>query len=206
MQDLIKRVFDMVAAFIGIVVLSPVLLGLYLWVILDSSGGAFYPQIRVARGGGHFRVWKFRTMLNEQDVQKNDGITSPAKQARITKAGRVLRKYRLDELPQLFNVLIGDMSLVGPRPQIPKYIAIYPEIYARILTVRPGITGLATAKFHGREESLLAQAKTAQDAEDIYINKALPQKFRLDLFYIARRNFWLDLRIIFWTLASVLKK
>jgi len=167
----------------------------------DSSGPVFFKQIRVGRGGKEFKALKFRTM---RVVENDDGITSVEKQKRITSSGAFLRKYRLDELPQFWNVLMGEMSLVGPRPQIPKYIPIYPEIYKQVLSVRPGITGLATIKFHETEERMLVEA--GDNAEHVYIYKILPRKFHYNLFYIRHNNVCFDMAILWWTFLGIIGK
>lgn len=198
----LKRLIDIGGSFTGLVVFSPLFLICAILVKRDSAGPIFYRQIRVGRGGHHFHALKFRTMRVAND---DDGITSNDKKAtRVTKSGAFLRKYRIDELPQLWNVLVGDMSLVGPRPQIPKYIAIYPDIYAEILTVRPGITGLASIKFHEKEERMLEEA--GDQAEDAYIHKILPLKFHYNLFYVRNRSLCFDLAIIWWTAIGILGK
>ena len=115
-----------------------------------------------------------------------------------------MRKYRLDELPQLWNVLKGEMSLVGPRPQTPRYVEIYPEVYTKILTIRPGLTGLASIRFHEKEESLIASS--GDNADRVYVDKILPLKFRYNLFYVANYNFLFDLKIIWWTFIGMAKK
>lgn len=168
----------------------------------DSDGPILYKQIRMTTGLREFYALKFRTMTV---VDADDGITSNDKKAnRVTKSGAFLRKYRLDELPQFWNVLVGEMSLVGPRPQIPKYIHIYPEIYKQVLSVRPGLTGLASIKFHEREERMLEEA--GADAEDVYIKKILPLKFRYNLFYVRHNNVCFDILIMWWTAKGIIRK
>lgn len=185
----------------GLIVLSPLFVILSFMVLRDSKGPVLYRQTRVGRFGRPFRALKFRTM---RVVADDDGITSTEKHKRITKCGAMMRKYRLDELPQFWNVLVGDMSIVGPRPQIPKYIPYYPDIYEKILSVRPGITGLATIKFHETEERMLVAA--GDNAEDIYTHKILPKKFRYDLLYTRSANICLDAAIIWWTAKSIMMK
>ena len=182
--------------------MAPFFIMIAVMVKRDSQGPIFYRQTRVTRNFKEFKALKFRTMTVVDD---DDGITSNEKKAnRVTKSGAFLRKFRLDELPQLWNVLIGDMSLVGPRPQIPKYMSYYPEIYKEVLSVRPGITGLASIKFHEREEKMLEEA--GDKAEEIYTYKILPLKFRYNLFYVRNHNLCFDLQIVWWTFLGMIKK
>jgi lipopolysaccharide/colanic/teichoic acid biosynthesis glycosyltransferase len=199
-----KRLIDVVGSIVGLIIFSPIMIWVAVWVAIDSKGPILYKQVRITRGGHPFLALKFRTMTEATGTGANDGITSVAKQARITKSGHVLRKYRLDELPQLWNVLVGEMSLVGPRPQTPKYVDIYSETYARINTIRPGITGLASIKYHEKEEAMIAAA--GANAERVYIEKILPMKFRYNLFYVRHSSFGLDIKIIWWTVKGMLKK
>ena len=202
--QLLKRVMDIVVSFFSLILLLPVFISFAIWVKLDSKGPVFFHQMRMTKGMMPFFALKFRSMSVSSDEYANQGITSSDKQKRITKSGRFLRKYRLDELPQLWNVLVGDMSLVGPRPQTPRYVEIYPDVYAHILSVRPGLTGLASILFHEKEEEMIRCAK--ENAEDVYINKILPMKFRYNLFYIRHCNLLFDLKIIWWTVTGMVKK
>lgn len=199
-----KRFVDVCGAIIGMVTLLPLFIVIAIWVKRDSEGPILYFQTRVTRGGRKFQAVKFRSMTMDNSPTSIDGITTPDKQDRITKSGRFIRKYRLDELTQLWNVLMGDMSLVGPRPQTPKYVEIYPEIYARINTIRPGITGLASIKFHEREECMLTES--GDDADDVYIHKILPMKFKYNLFYVRHYGLWFDVKIIWWTIVGMIRK
>lgn len=187
---------------VGLIAFSPLFLAIAVMVKRDSAGPVFYRQVRVGKNFKEFQALKFRTMTV---VDQDDGITSVEKQAnRVTQSGAFLRKYRLDELPQFWNILMGEMSLVGPRPQIPKYIPDYPDIYKRIVSVPPGLTGLATIKFHEREERMLKAA--GADAEAVYSEKILPRKFRYDLMYVEKHNVCLDVMILWWTFCGVLGK
>lgn len=201
---IIKRLIDIIGSIVGIIVFLPVFIALAIWVKKDSTGPVFYRQTRVTVGGKYFQALKFRSMTMAAPSDKGDGITTPDKQDRITKSGRFIRKYRIDELAQLWNVLRGEMSLVGPRPQTPKYVDIYPETYAKINVIRPGITGLASIKFHEVEERMLLAAGV--DADEVYINKILPMKFKYNLFYVANYGFLFDLKIIWWTVVGILRK
>ncbi|MCA6363711.1 MAG: sugar transferase [Bacteroidetes bacterium] len=192
-----KRVFDLVASFIGLLILLPVLLGLALWVMLDSRGGIFYRQVRVGKGGVDFKLWKFRTM--HPDADKRGLLTVGGRDPRITRAGYYLRKYKLDELPQLLNVLTGDMSLVGPRPEVRKYVSMYTPQQMRVLDVRPGITDYASIEY-SNENELLAQAA---DPERTYIEEVMPAKLALNEKYIAEQGLMTDLRIIWMTVRKI---
>ncbi len=195
---------DICGALFGLVFLSPFMIVMAAWVKLDSIGPALYFQTRITKGGKPFKAVKFRSMTVVDCDAGNDGVTTPDKQNRITKSGRFIRKYRLDELTQLWNVLVGEMSLVGPRPQTPRYVEIYPEQYAVINSIRPGITGLSSIKFHEAEERMLKQA--GEKADEVYINKILPMKFKYNLFYIENYGLLLDIKIIWWTILGMIKK
>jgi lipopolysaccharide/colanic/teichoic acid biosynthesis glycosyltransferase len=202
-NNILKRLIDIVGSLSALIIFSPLFIWLVLMVKRDSEGPVLYKQVRVGRGGNHFKALKFRTMTVVDD--DDDGITSAEKTAkRVTKSGYFFRKYRLDELPQFWNILVGDMSLVGPRPQIPKYIPVYPDTYKRILSVRPGMTGLATVKFHETEERMLVSA--GAKAEHIYTYKILPRKFHYNLFYIRNHNICFDIKILWWTAVKIIGK
>lgn len=200
----LKRLIDMLGALFGLVVLFPFMIAMAIWVKLDSAGPALYFQTRITKGGKPFKAVKFRSMTVVDCDAGNDGITSADKQSRITKSGHFIRKYRLDELTQLWNVLMGEMSLVGPRPQTPRYVEAHPETYAMINSIRPGITGLASIKFHETEERMIKQA--SDNADEVYINKILPMKFKYNLFYINNYGLLLDIKIIWWTILGMIKK
>jgi lipopolysaccharide/colanic/teichoic acid biosynthesis glycosyltransferase len=193
-----KRLFDVVASFIGLLILLPVLLGISLWVLFDSRGGIFYRQVRVGRGGIDFKLWKFRTM--HPDADKRGLLTVGGRDPRITRAGYYLRKYKLDELPQLLNVLTGDMSLVGPRPEVRKYVSLYTPEQLRVLDVRPGITDYASIEY-ADENELLAKAA---DPEKTYIEEVMPAKLKLNAKYIAEKGVMKDVRIIWLTVRKIL--
>ncbi|HUR91687.1 MAG TPA: sugar transferase [Gemmatimonadaceae bacterium] len=193
-----KRLFDIVASAIGLVVLSPVLLALAAWIALDSPGPVFY---RGVRGGLHnkpFRIFKFRTMvLNAEAI---GGASSADHDPRITSPGRLIRRYKLDELPQLLNVFKGDMSIVGPRPQILSYTTAYSGELADIMSVRPGMTDWASI-WNADEGAVLAGAADPDHAYDVLIN---PTKLKLQLHYVRTRSFAEDVRIILATIRRVL--
>lgn len=191
-----KRLFDIVCSFFGLVILSPLFIFLSLWVGLTSRGGVFYKQQRVGLNGRDFTLYKFRSMATGSD--KKGLLTVGGKDNRITKAGYFIRKYKLDELPQLFNVLKGDMSFVGPRPEVRKYVDMYSEEQRRVLSVRPGITDIASMKYRN-ENDLLAKA---ENPEQYYIDVIMPDKLALNLNYIDTRNFFRDIKLIFRTIAG----
>lgn len=192
-----KRLFDIVASFIGLLILLPLLLLLALWVLFDSRGGIFYRQVRVGRGGIDFKLWKFRTM--HPDADKRGLLTVGGRDPRITRAGYYLRKYKLDELPQLLNVLTGDMSLVGPRPEVRRYVDMYTPEQRRVLDVRPGITDYASIEYSDENE-LLAKAA---DPERTYIEEVMPAKLELNAKYIAEKGVMKDVRIIWMTVRKI---
>lgn len=194
---MLKRAFDIAFAAVLLVLLSPLLLVFALAVALTSPGGAFFRQVRVGRGGREFRLLKFRSMRPGSEAKGQ--LTIGGRDPRITAVGYVLRKTKLDELPQLWNVLKGDMSVVGPRPEVPKYVALYTAEQRAVLSVRPGITGMASLDYIDENE-LLARAA---DPESAYIHEVMPAKLALDLRYVRERSFLLDLRIIVATVGKV---
>ena len=192
-----KRGLDLAVAGAGALLLSPLLASIALAVKLDSPGPVLFRQVRVGRGGRPFRILKFRSM---RDGAAGAAVTARG-DARITPVGRFLRRWKLDELPQLWNVLAGDMSLVGPRPEVPQYVARFPSDYARILDVRPGITDFAAVEYRD-EESVLA---AAPDREAAYVDVVLPAKIALYHRYLDERSMRTDLALILETLAAVLR-
>jgi lipopolysaccharide/colanic/teichoic acid biosynthesis glycosyltransferase len=193
---IIKRIFDVVLSFCGLVLLAPVFLILAVWIKLDSRGPVFFRQERVGHAGRIFRIHKFRTMYHEAA-----GVPlTVGDDRRITRCGKILRKYKLDELPQLIDVLKADMSLVGPRPEVPRYMAQYPEdIRELVLSVPPGITDIAAIKFKN-ENALL---ENSNDPEHDYINKILPIKIKYYQEYISSHSLALDLKLIFQTIKAI---
>jgi lipopolysaccharide/colanic/teichoic acid biosynthesis glycosyltransferase len=196
----VKRFVDILGSALGLIILSPVLAVTALWVALDSPGPVLFRQRRVGKHGHIFAILKFRTM----HVHSGGGRPITVGQdPRITRSGRLLRRLKLDELPQLFNVLRGDMSLVGPRPELECYVSLYPAVAReRISSVRPGITGLASLAFRNESE-LLA---TASDPERAYVETILPAKLEYDLSYVAERTLVLDLLILARTIRGVLSR
>ncbi|HXF83478.1 MAG TPA: sugar transferase [bacterium] len=195
---MLKRAFDLAVSAAALLLLAPLLLLLALLIRLDSPGPVFYRGERVGRGGRTFRIFKFRTMV--ADAERLGGPSTADDDPRITRVGRWLRKRKLDELPQLLNVLRGEMSIVGPRPEVPQYAALMtPEERALILSVRPGMTDWASL-WDIDEGALLAGSP---DPERVYLEQIRPVKIRLQLDYVRRRSLLVDLRIIGQTLAAV---
>ena len=194
-----KRLFDMAFSLLALLLLCPLLLAVALWVRLDSPGPVFFRQQRVGRRGQLFDIYKFRTMHTGAEAM-GPQITV-GEDARITRAGAWLRRSKVDELPQFINVLRGDMSVVGPRPEVPRYVAQYPaDVRDSVLSVRPGITDLASIEFRD-ESALLARSS---DPERTYVEQILPAKLRHAQEYVRTRSLWLDLRIIARTVLAVL--
>lgn len=193
-----KRVFDIVCSLCGLVVCSPLLAGIALMIGLTSTGGILFCQERVGRNGKPFTIYKFRTMRANSAGLK---VTASG-DCRITPVGRVLRKTKLDELPQLFNVLKGDMSLVGPRPEVREYTELYDETQRQVFLVRPGITGVASIYYRNENELL----SSSTDPNRTYIEEIMPEKLRLDLLYIPRAGVAYDLVLILKTAIAVIKE
>ena len=193
-----KRLFDLIFAGAGLVVLAPLLLGIALWIKLDSAGPVFFRQQRVGRFGVLFRIHKFRTMRD--DAPAHGPQLTIGADPRITRAGRFLRASKLDEVPQLFDVLTGTMSLVGPRPEVPRYVALYPPaLRDKVLSVRPGITDPASIEY--RDESALLA--TAADPERVYVEQVMPAKLRRAARYVDEISLRGDLRLIGATLRAL---
>lgn len=195
-----KRLFDWVASSFGLLLLAPILLILALWIKLDSSGPVFFRQERVGQGGKTFRIHKFRTMITNAE-QRGLQITVGA-DARVTRVGQWLRKYKLDELPQLLDVWLGHMSLVGPRPEVPRYVNCYPaNLRDLVLSVKPGITDRASIEFKDENEIL----GLAADPDQAYINEVLPVKLRYYVEYVNTRSLLGDISLIFLTLRAIIR-
>lgn len=197
---MLKRAFDIVVSTVGLLLLSPLLLGLALWIKLDSPGPVFFRQERVGRGGKLFRIHKFRTMVT--DAERRGLQLTIGADSRVTRVGRWMRKYKLDELVQLLDVWLGYMSLVGPRPEVPQYVACYPdEVRELVLSVRPGITDRASIEF--RDENTLLEG--ASDPEHVYITEVLPIKLRYYVQYVRNRSFFNDIVLIFETVRRLIR-
>lgn len=194
-----KRAFDIIFSFFGLLALFPFFLFIGIWILIDSPGGIFYRQTRVGRNNRDFRLWKFRSMGPDSD--KKGLLTVGGRDPRITNSGYFIRKYKIDELPQLINVLTGDMSFVGPRPEVRKYVDLYNEEQKRVLLVRPGITDIASLEYF-EENELLGKSS---DPERTYIDEIMPAKLKLNLQYIDKADLGTDLSMIFKTIARIFK-
>jgi len=197
---MLKRTFDIIFSSIIILISLPLMLGISIWIKAGSRGPVFYKGIRIGKGGMPFRMLKFRSMV--VDADKIGGHSTANDDARLTEAGTFLRRYKLDELPQFINVLKGEMSFVGPRPEVPFYTDMFTEKEKEILSVRPGITDWASL-WNSDEGAILAGSP---DPEKTYMEKIRPKKIELQLKYVKERSFWTDLKIIFLTLRAVLTK
>jgi lipopolysaccharide/colanic/teichoic acid biosynthesis glycosyltransferase len=197
---MVKRLFDIVMAVAGLIVLSPVFLAVAIWIKVGSPGPVFFKQQRVGLDFQPFWIFKFRTMV--PDAAARGSITwGGDNDPRITAVGRILRRTKLDEVPQLINVLKGEMSFVGPRPEIPHYVELFRADYREILKARPGITDFASLKFRD-EAGVLARSPAPEEA---YVREILPEKIRLSRQYVQSASFWVDLRVIFETLRSIVR-
>ncbi len=195
---MIKRIFDTILSLVGLILLSPFMIIIAILIKIDSKGPVFFKQVRVTKNGREFKIFKYRTMRVGSD--KYSQITV-GKDNRITKIGAFLRKYKLDEIPQLINVLLGDMSLVGPRPEVPKYVALYTDEQKEILKVRAGVTDYASIEF-SNENDLLANEI---DPEKAYIEKIMPRKIELNKRYLLEISILTDIKIILLTIKKILK-
>lgn len=195
-----KRLFDIFASGLGLLFLSPLFMVLAIWIKLDSPGPVFYRQVRVGRGNKDFRIFKFRSMRVGAD--KQGLITVGGHDPRITRSGYFIRKYKLDEFPQLINVFIGDMSLVGPRPEVRKYVDMYTPEQMHVLDVRPGVTSLASIRYRNENELL----DKAEDPDQFYIDVVMQDKLAIDLEYVEHASFWYDIKLIFQTFWEIVSK
>lgn len=192
-----KRLFDIVASGLGLILLSPLFLVLSIWIKVDSEGPVFYRQTRVGRYNRDFRIFKFRSMRAGSDT--GSLITIGGRDPRITRSGYFIRKFKFDELPQLINVFVGDMSLVGPRPEVRHYVNFWTHEQMHVLDVRPGITDPASIKFCNENELL----EKAEDPEKYYIEVIMQEKIRLYLEYVENHSFFYDVALIFKTFGVI---
>lgn len=195
-NKVVKRIFDFICSALGLIILSLVFIVIVIVIKIDSDGPVFFKQIRVGEKKKEFEILKFRTMV--VDAEKLGRQITVGNDSRITKVGRFLRKYKLDELPQLINVFKGDMSLVGPRPEVPRYVKLYNEEQRKVLEVKPGITDLASIRYRD-ENDLLGEA---ENPDDLYINTIMPDKLALNLVYINKNNIFFDIYIILKTIIK----
>lgn len=194
-----KRIFDCLFSCIGLIIISPIFILLSLLIALDSQGGIFYKQVRIGKNMRPFKLFKFRTMYANSD--KKGLLTVGDNDNRITRVGYYLRKYKLDELPQLINVLIGEMSFVGPRPEVEKYVKLYNNEQQKVLSVKPGITDWASIRYVNESE-LLARSS---EPEKTYINEIMPAKLAINLEYVKQNNLLIDIKIILHTFRAILR-
>ncbi|MFD0836273.1 sugar transferase [Mariniflexile aquimaris] len=195
-----KRWFDVLGALIGLILLAPLLLIIAIIIKIDSKGPVLFIQERVGKNNKDFQIYKFRTMKLQSEAQGL--LTLGNHDSRITKVGYFLRRYKLDEFPQLFNILKGDMSFVGPRPELRYYVNFYTEDDLKIFAVRPGITGLASLKYRNEVELL----KAAENPEEFFTKTIIPDKLKYNKEYIEKRHFFFDLKLIVITIVQVLTK
>jgi putative undecaprenyl-phosphate galactose phosphotransferase len=193
------RFFDFVLSLVGLVILAPIFIVLAVWIKIDSMGPVFYKQIRVGQNGKDFGLFKFRSMV--VDADKKGLITVGGRDPRITRSGYFIRKYKLDELPQLINVLVGDMSLVGPRPEVKKYVELYTDEQQKVLSVKPGITDYASIEYMDENEIL----GKSTDPEKTYIEEIMPEKIKYNMKYIKNRSLIEYFKIIFLTVLKIIR-
>ena len=193
------RFFDFVLSLVGLVILAPIFIVLAVWIKIDSVGPVFYKQIRVGQNGKDFGLFKFRSMV--VDADKKGLITVGGRDPRITRSGYFIRKYKLDELPQLINVLVGDMSLVGPRPEVRKYVELYDDEQNKVLSVKPGITDYASIEYMDENEIL----GKSTDPEKTYIEEIMPEKIKYNMKYIRNRSLIEYFKIIFLTVLKIIR-
>lgn len=194
-----KRLFDIVASACGLVLLSPLFIILAIWIKFDSKGPVFYKQGRVGKNNKDFYLYKFRSMCVGAD--KAGLITVGGRDPRVTSSGYYIRKYKLDEFPQLINVFKGDMSLVGPRPEVRKYVDMYSEEQMHVLDVRPGITDLASIRYRNENELL----EKAENPDKYYTEVIMQDKLKINLEYVENHSFWYDIKLIFSTFIAIVK-
>ena len=193
------RFFDFVLSLVGLVILAPIFIVLAVWIKIDSMGPVFYKQIRVGQNGKDFGLFKFRSMV--VDADKKGLITVGGRDPRITRSGYFIRKYKLDELPQLINVLVGDMSLVGPRPEVRKYVDLYTDEQQKVLSVKPGITDYASIEYMDENEIL----GKSSDPEKTYIEEIMPEKIKYNMKYINNKNLFEYFKIILLTVLKIVR-
>ncbi len=191
------RFFDIIFSFFGLIIFLPFLLILALAIVIESKGGVFYKQVRVGKNNKDFKLYKFRSMAVNAD--KNGLLTIGNNDSRITKVGKFIRKYKIDEFAQLINVLRGDMSLVGPRPEVRKYVNLYTKKQMQVLTIKPGISDYASIKYFNENEVL----SKSVNPEETYINEIMPHKLELNMFFLSNNNLYNYFKIIFNTISRI---
>lgn len=198
MYPILKRIFDILSSITVLMMFLPIFIIIGLLIIIDSPGGMFYKQKRIGLNGKEFGLYKFRSMKTNAD---KEGQITIGNDSRVTKIGSIIRKFKLDEIPQLINIIIGHMSVVGPRPEVEKYVKLYNETQLKVLTVKPGLTDLASIEFIN-EQDILGKSKNPNET---YINEIMPAKLKLNLKYINERNFFYDLGVIFKTILKIFR-
>ncbi|MBD3637821.1 MAG: sugar transferase [Crocinitomicaceae bacterium] len=198
MYYIAKRCFDIFSSLIVLTLLFPLLFIVGLWIVLDSEGGMFYRQKRIGKNGRAFYLLKFRSMRPNSD---KSGQITVGNDQRVTKIGKFIRKYKIDEFPQLLNVIKGDMSIVGPRPEVPEYTRYYTDEQKKVLTILPGLTDYATLEYID-EQVILGKA---ENPEEVYITQVMPDKLQLNLRYLEERSFLLDIKLIFRTIRKIIR-
>ena len=193
------RFFDFILSLVGLVVLAPIFIMLAIWIKIDSKGPVFYKQVRVGQNGINFGLFKFRSMV--VDADKKGLITVGGRDPRITRSGYFIRKYKLDELPQLINVLVGDMSLVGPRPEVRKYVNLYTDEQQKVLSVKPGITDYASIEYMDENEIL----GKSSDPEKTFIEEIMPEKIKYNMKYISNKSLFEYFKIILLTVLKIVR-
>lgn len=188
----------MISSILVLLILLPLFVIISGWILLDSRGGIFYKQIRVGKNGKEFSLLKFRSMSVGADKH---GLITVGNDHRVTRSGRFIRKTKIDEFPQLINIIKGDMSVVGPRPEVPKYVALYNEEQKKVLSVKPGLTDYASLRYFD-EQKILGEVA---DPEEVYRNQIMPTKLALNLDYVTEQSFWLDMKLIFATIVRIFK-
>jgi lipopolysaccharide/colanic/teichoic acid biosynthesis glycosyltransferase len=201
-----KRVFDLFFATLLVVILGPVLMGLLVWLLIRQGRPLFYVAERMKGVDRPFDLWKLRTMEVVAVDATDTGVSGGDKAVRITPAGAWLRRRRLDEFPQLYNILKGDLSFVGPRPPLREYVERHPELYGRVLKSRPGVTGLASIVYHRHEDALLSRCTTGQETDEVYTRICVPAKARLDLIYQRHQNTCYDFDLVFQTIGNLFRR
>ena len=199
----LKRAFDFIVSLIMVAIISPILLILAILIKLDSEGPVFYRQERITTGGKKFRIFKFRTMI--QNADKIGSLVTVDKDPRITKVGEKIRKVRLDELPQLLNIVKGDMSFVGTRPEVAKYVEQYSDEMMATLLLPAGVTSLASIEYKDEDEIISAHTALGESADEAYVSHVLPEKMKYNLEYLQSFSFWGDIALMFKTVVSVIK-
>jgi lipopolysaccharide/colanic/teichoic acid biosynthesis glycosyltransferase len=198
-----KRIFDLFFASLLVVILGPILLGLLLWLLIRQGRPLFYVAERMKGVDQPFKLWKLRTMTV---VDSDSGVSGGDKSARITPTGAWLRSKRLDEFPQLWNILKGDISFVGPRPPLRQYVEQFPELYGEVLKSRPGVTGLASIVYHKHEAALLARCETPEQTDAVYTRICVPAKARLDMIYQKHQSTCYDFDLVFQTIGNLFRR